>query len=306
MNKKDKILEGFSTPVTSSLTEDEQQSQWQDRNRSWWETNPMRYDWREGILAPEFSREFFEEIDLRHFSDAARYTPPKQLPFDELIPFDRLSTWDVLEIGVGNGSHAQLLAPHCHSYTGIDITEYAVRSTQRRFELFGLKGDIMQMDAEKMDFPDASFDFVWTWGVIHHSANTEQVLREIQRVLRPNGKCIVMVYHRSFLYYYIFTGFFRGVLTAGFLRTRSLHELVQLYTDGAIARFYTVTEWRKLVEKYFELEDLGIKGQKSELFPLPASTLKTAIMDVIPDSICRFILNTLHQGSFLISSLRRA
>ena len=38
------------------------------------------------------------------------YAPSKKIPFDWLIDFDSLNTRDVLEIGVGNGSHAQLLA----------------------------------------------------------------------------------------------------------------------------------------------------------------------------------------------------
>ena len=38
-----------------------------------------------------------------------------------------------------------------------------------------------------------------------------------------------MVYHRSFLYYWIVAGLFRGVFLGGFLKGRSAHELVQLY-----------------------------------------------------------------------------
>lgn len=304
MNKENKLSQEFSGPVATPASSGEQ-SEWQRRNQSWWEANPMRYDWRHPISAPEFSREFFAEIDRRHFSDAAHYTRPRQQPFDELIPFDRLPEWDVLEIGVGNGSHAQLLAPNCRSYTGIDLTDYAVRSTQRRFKIFGIKGVLAQMDAEELKFADASFDFIWTWGVIHHSSNTEQVLREIRRVLRPGGRSVIMVYHRSFFYYYIFNGIFRGILGGELRKAGSLHKLIQLKTDGAIARFYTVTEWRALVGKYFVLEDLCIKGQKSELFPLPASPLKDKLVRLTPDAVCRFVLNTLRQGSFMISIVRR-
>jgi ubiquinone/menaquinone biosynthesis C-methylase UbiE len=305
MSKENKLPEGFSTPIAHTA-EAKEQSEWQQRNRSWWQSYPMRYDWRQRIMAPEFSREFFEEIDRRHFFDAARYTPPRQRPFDELIPFERLPEWDVLEIGVGNGSHAQLIAPHCRSYVGIDLTDYAAQSTQRRFEIFDIKGDIRQMDAERMEFPDQSFDFIWTWGVIHHSSNTEQILREMRRVLRPGGRAVIMVYHRSFFYYYIFNGVFRGVIGGGLLKAGSLHKLVQLHTDGAIARFYTAKEWRSLVEKYFVLENLCIKGQKSELFPLPQSRFKDAVMNSTPNACCRLVLNTLRQGSFLISTISRS
>src|SRR5262245_16373964 len=172
MDAKHKLPAGFQNPIDLPRGTDAQAT-WQHLNREWWETNPMRYDWNQPIEAEERSREFFEEIDRRHFFDASRYLRVKQRPFDELIPFERLGQMDVLEIGVGNGSHAQLIATHCRTYTGIDLTQYAVASTQRRFELFKIDGRVLQMDAEHLEFPDSSFDFIWTWGVIHHSANTE-------------------------------------------------------------------------------------------------------------------------------------
>ncbi len=304
MDTNQKLPPGFSTPT--ALPDGDKQGEWQRQNRSWWESNPMRYDWGGKISAAEFSREFYEEIDRRFFFDSSRYMPPRERPFDEIIPFESLNKRDVLEIGVGNGSHAQLLAPHCQSYTGIDLTEYAVKSTSKRFEAFGLKGVIRQMDAEKLDFPDGSFDFIWTWGVIHHSANTGQILAEMNRVLRPGGRATIMVYHRSFLYHYITTGLFRGILQGGFFKGRTLHELEQLHTDGAIARFYTPDEWAELVQsRGFEVERTLIKGQKSEVFLLPASKLKDALMSLTPNVLCRFITNTCRQGSFLISTINK-
>ncbi len=304
MDKNQKLPPGFSTPT--ELPDEDIQATWQDSNRSWWQNNPMRYDWGDRIPAEEFSKEFYQEIDERFFSDSWRYMPWKIRPFEALAPFDELGSKDVLEIGVGNGSHAQLLAPHCKSYTGIDLTDYAVQSTSKRFEAFDLKGTIRQMDAERLDFPDGSFDYIWTWGVIHHSANTGRILEQMNRVLRPGGKATIMVYHRSFLYFYIFTGLFRGVLCGGFLKTRSLHELVQIYTDGAIARFYRPQEWRELVEsRGFTVESEMIKGQKSEIFPLPQSKFKNWLMALTPNVLARFILNTCRQGSFLITTIRK-
>lgn len=298
-----KLPVGFTSPT--ALPNKQQQSEWQQSNRAWWERNPMRYDWNGQIQAPEFSREFYQEIDNRFFCDASRYMPLRERPFDEIIPFAQLPQQDVLEIGVGNGSHAQLLAPHCKSYTGIDLTEYATVSTRKRFEVFGLKGDIRQMDAEHMTFADDSFDFIWTWGVIHHSANTGQILAEMRRVLRPGGRATVMVYHRSFLYTYVFAALIRGIFCGG-LRKHNLHELLQLYTDGAIARFYLPSEWEELVEsRGFLLESKRIMGQKSELLPLPAGRFKEFLTRVIPNTVARFFTNTCRQGSFLITMLRK-
>ena len=301
---KNQLPDGYSSPT--GLPPEDKRPQWQAENRAWWEANPMRYDWKDKLDTAEFSREFYEEIDRRFFADAAHYMPPRRRPFDAIAPFDRLPHWDVLEIGVGSGSHGQLLAPHCRSYTGIDLTDYAISSTTRRFELFGIGGRILRMDAEHMDLPDDSFDYVWTWGVIHHSADTGRVLSEMRRVLRPGGRATVMVYHRSFVYTFIYTALFRGILGGGF-RRHSLHELLQLNTDGAIARFYRPSEWRSLVERCgFAVEGEWVMGQKSEVLLLPAGPVKHLAMRWVPDWLTRVVTNTLRQGSFLITTIRKS
>src|SRR5262249_50194900 len=119
---KSSVPEGFAhaTALPSSA---EQQQLWQEANRAWWQRNPMRYDWSQGIGYSEFTRHFYEEIDRRFFSDAFEYIPWATIPFDRFIKFEELRGKDVLEIGVGSGSHAGLLARYARSFTGIDITD---------------------------------------------------------------------------------------------------------------------------------------------------------------------------------------
>src|SRR5688572_22432467 len=122
------ITSGFSGP-TDIPNDVAQHDAWQASNREWWEKNPMRYDFSEKLGSEEFSLQFFNEIDQRFFyGDVRHYMPWKDRPFDPLIDFESLKSKDVLEIGVGNGSHAAHLAVWAKSFTGIDLTEYAVRS----------------------------------------------------------------------------------------------------------------------------------------------------------------------------------
>ena len=143
---KEGLPKGFDSPI--DLPKDQAEAEeWQQKNKSWWEKNPMRYDWNENLKYPEFSKEFYQEIDKRFFSNAADFLPPNKIPFDRIIDFESLKDKNVLEIGVGNGSHASLLAKHSKSFTGIDLTDYAVKSTSIRFKLFELNGKIIQMAA---------------------------------------------------------------------------------------------------------------------------------------------------------------
>jgi ubiquinone/menaquinone biosynthesis C-methylase UbiE len=296
---------GFDHPTTLP-SGSEERLQWQRANSDWWEQHPMRYDWRERVDAPEQSKGFFDEIDKRFFDAARVFMPWRRIPFDRLIDFDSLGTRNVLEIGVGCGSHAGLLARHAGSFTGIDLTDYAVGTTSRRLQAFGMNGRILRMDAEALQFENETFDFIWTWGVIHHSADTRQVLKEMWRVLRPGGIAVTMVYHRGPWNYYFYNGFVRGVLGLDLLRTRSLHKTAQAHTDGAMARYFSAREWKKLAgECGFKVQGTSVCGSKAELIPIPGSRLKTAMLRMIPDPVSRLFTNQLKMGQFLVSTLKK-
>ena len=296
---------GFEDPVQLPANGDTAK-QWQDANKSWWEKTPMRYDWRESIGSEPGTKAYYAEVD-RRFLDAVRhYLPWQRLPFESLIPYAELKDLDVLEIGVGQGTHAQLIAAHAKSFTGIDLTEAACASTQKRFELAGLGGNVQQMDAEAMSFPDASFDFIWSWGVIHHSANTQTVLREMHRVLRPGGHATVMVYYRSFIQYYLINGFARGLLRGEFRTIGDIHKINQAATDGALARYFSATEFSRLLGGLFTLENVRVTGQKPDALPLPSGRFKTFLIRHLPDALTRFITDRLRLGTFLVARMKRA
>ncbi len=293
---------GFADPTQLPQSEAERKA-WQDANRAWWEGKPMRYDWRDGLTSDKATADFFGEIDRRFLSSVQVFLPCRKVPFDALIPFEQLSDKDVLEIGVGHGSVGQLLALHAKSYTGIDLTEEATEMTTRRFALLERPGKVLQMDAESMTFPDASFDFIWSWGVIHHSADTTRILKEMHRVLRPGGGGVIMVYYRSWWSYYLFAILKLGI--KGKFPTRQLIDQVrQQATDGAIARYYTRAEWEVLTRPLFATTT-SVHGMSIELIPLPHSRLKDLLLRLLPDSIARFMTHNLAMGSFLVAHMTK-
>ena len=264
----------------------------------------MRYDWKSSVAHAERTPAFFREIDRRFFDDVATFLPPDKLPFDALIPYGDLAEKDVLEVGTGMGSVAQQLASHAKSFTGIDLTTYATRSTRARLD--GMKGTMVcQMDGERMAFQDASFDFIWSWGVIHHSSDTRRVLEEMRRVLRPGGTAVTMVYHRSLWMYFILTGLMAGISAGHLQRTGSWTKTVQRLTDGALARYYTEDDWRALVGDLFTIEKLGVLGSKTHLIPLPAGRAKDAVLAAVPTSAARFLTNQAKLGMFLVATMTR-
>jgi ubiquinone/menaquinone biosynthesis C-methylase UbiE len=101
--------------------------------------------------------------------------------------FSKARNLRVLEVGVGLGADHQRFAEAGALLAGIDLTERAVEHTRRRLSTFGLMSDLAVGDAENLQFPDESFDLVYSWGVLHHSPDTPKAIAEVWRVFKREG-----------------------------------------------------------------------------------------------------------------------
>ena len=293
----------FTHPIQLPAT-DEVRREWQLLNRAWWEQHPMRYDAWGRVQHKPFTEPFYCEIDARFYACLAEMLPWRDTPFDALVDFDALGSKDVLEIGVGCGTHAELLSRRARQFTGIDLTDYAVACTTNRFALRHLDGRILRMDAEQMAFEDEQFDFVWSWGAVHHSADTSRILREVHRVLRPGGRVFMMVYHRSPWNTFVRGALYYGLLQGEFLRGKSVHRIIQDASDGAIARYYRRDEWKAALGDRFRLERMQVIGQKAQLVPFPPR-IKASAMALVSDGLARFISNRPSVGYLLVSTFTK-
>src|ERR1700754_2797035 len=99
----------------------------------------------------------------------------------------------VLEVGVGTGISLPLYAKHLRIF-GTDISEAMLQKAKKRVDEFDLKNveGLALMDAEKLEFPDDSFDVVMAQYVVTAVPNPEKALDEFARVLRPCGELIIL------------------------------------------------------------------------------------------------------------------
>lgn len=196
--------------------------------QEWWNNNPMDY----GVQLMDENKldvDFFETVD-GHFYEMNHPLHSRKGKFDRLFEYGRYVGKPILEIGSGLGTMAMLWATRGADLHAVDLTLQAVRITRRRFELYGLAGDILNADARKLPFENESFDFVYSWGVLHHSPDIQQSLNEMYRVLRPGGQVGVMLYNRRSLRQFYMT-MLEGVFH---LEDRFLSplEFNSRYTDG--------------------------------------------------------------------------
>jgi ubiquinone/menaquinone biosynthesis C-methylase UbiE len=105
---------------------------------------------------------------------------------------------EVLEIGLGYGTLSAQLMARGASYHGLDIAEGPVEMVRSRWRLAG-RGDaesrIVQGSALELPFEDARFDYVFTIGCLHHTGDLPLAVQEVERVLKPGGTAVVMLYN---------------------------------------------------------------------------------------------------------------
>ncbi len=165
---------------------------------------------------------------------------------------------DVLEIGIGMGAdHAEWAKARPRTLTGVDLTPRAVEFTRARLAYEGLSSDVRVADAENLPFGDASFDLVYSWGVLHHSPNTAQALREVHRILRPGGRARIMVYHTHSLVGYML--WMRYALLAG-RPTRSLADIYAHHLESPGTKAYTLDEARAMLTGF---RQVNVRSQLS-------------------------------------------
>jgi len=136
------------------------------------------------------SREYFDDVEAR------KYFVEPHIP--EFADFQLWNGRRVLEVGCGIGTDAINFVRAGALYSAIELSEESIAIARRRFEVFGFCGDLRVMNAEILStgFAPASFDLVYSFGVIHHSPDPRAIISEIRKVIHPEGELRIMLYAR--------------------------------------------------------------------------------------------------------------
>jgi len=104
----------------------------------------------------------------------------------------------VLEVGVGTGLSLPLY-PREVRLTGIDVSREMLDKARERVAKRGMANveALLEMDAEAMAFPDASFDKVVAMYVVSVVERPARVLEELHRVCKPEGEIFLVNHVRS-------------------------------------------------------------------------------------------------------------
>ena len=210
--------------------------------KDYWVNNPCE----EWFFGPGINCKNPNRINLEEFNRNSflRYSnEPEILKFTD---FNLLKGLNVLEVGFGLGSDAVLLAKSSKNYFGTDLSEVSYEVTSRRLKLYGLKNTHLKVgNSTNLDYEDSFFDFVYSWGVIHHSGNLKKSLEEIYRVLKNGGRSKIMVYNKDSLIVFVYWLYY-SIKEFNFKRTRAQIISENIESPGTL--ILSKNEFQELIE----------------------------------------------------------
>ena len=205
------------------------------------------------------AKEYFLEVTQRKYK-----VEPHILQFADFLKYKGKK---VLEIGCGIGTAAQSFIEAGAIYTGIDLSDKSIEIANQRFKVFGLEGRIFQANIEELDnINDENFDLIYSFGVLHHTPNTEKAVGNIFKMLKDGGEFKLMMYAKnSWKYFEIKEGLDQyeaqnGVPIAKTYTNEEIQVLLKDYRDIHIWQThifpYKIEEYRRyqyVKKDYFEV-----------------------------------------------------
>ncbi len=122
---------------------------------------------------------------------------PLELPYFRKWRNEALSglSGKVLEVGIGTGRNLKHYPVNC-SVTGIDNSKGMLEKAKEKAK-YMKNVTLLLMDAERLEFPDNSFDYVVTTFVLCTIPDPLKALKEMRRVLKPSGELIALEHMHS-------------------------------------------------------------------------------------------------------------
>ncbi|MEE8429282.1 MAG: class I SAM-dependent methyltransferase [Gammaproteobacteria bacterium] len=150
------------------------------------------------------------------------------------------SSGSVLEIGCGVGLDTFQMATRGMQVKAVDLTDVGVKTASKRLTKHKLPATFAAADACNLPFGNDTFNYVYSFGVLHHVADTDRSIHEVYRVLKKGGEARIMLYHR-----------------------RSINEIVHRLTRTPfeekdkccpVVRRFTIEEVRKLFDPFSQVD----------------------------------------------------
>ena len=144
------------------------------------------------------------------------------------MPLDQLRGLRVLDAGCGGGRYARICGDFGATVIGADHTRAVDKARTLCSDLPHVS--FLQADLKHLPLEPATFDFVFSIGVMHHDANTRDVFHAVAKMVKPGGRYSVWLYRRNQWWQELINSGLRS------LTTRMPHAVLEPFCHvGAVA-----------------------------------------------------------------------
>lgn len=198
--------------------------------KKFWNKNPCNIKHSKKSF---LSKEYFKEVDKKKFK-----VEPHIKKFGN---FSNIKNKKVLEIGFGIGTMAEFFCKKKAIYTGIELSSKSLNITKKRLSYNSkFKYRLLNLNCEDISKhlkKNEKFDYIFSFGVLHHTANFKKALKEIKKISHSKTEIRIMVYSKnSYKNFLINEGLdrFERVKNVPIANTYTTQEMRQLLSDFKI------------------------------------------------------------------------
>ncbi|PKK89216.1 MAG: hypothetical protein CVV64_15530 [Candidatus Wallbacteria bacterium HGW-Wallbacteria-1] len=240
---------------------------------------------RENVTSHRSFKTRQESLDYLHWRNS------KYLFIEKLMPLSGHDGLRILDYGCGPGHDAVGFAEFSTplEVIGVDISASSLAEAGKRLKLHDASCvRLMKIEdnTAALPFPDSHFDLIHSAGVLHHTPNIMEILRELRRVMKPNGRMRVMVYNYDSVWVHLYVAWYLQV-NSGIDSHLSLADAFRRSADGIhcpIGRCYRPAEFMGLCESCgFTTEFMGSAVSTLEMIHLPQRPRAIADLNLAPE-----------------------
>ncbi|MEM7023685.1 MAG: class I SAM-dependent methyltransferase [Pseudomonadota bacterium] len=233
------------------------------------QTESVRDYWNNHPLGTQYSDLPDSEIGTSKFFDEIKpWMNPYKFP-DVMPRIDReaekLKGCHILEVGCGLGFDTVEWLSRGVRVTAVDLSPVAVGLTRKHLDYRGLSAEAVQVEnALDLSFEDNTFDAVYSIGVLHHTGDTARAIREVHRVIKPNGRAIVCHLYRRPSWFH-----FLSKLGKENIEFKDQDPpVIDFYTEEEVLDMFAQFEVEQLMQDHYRALPIARKGFMATMYRL--------------------------------------
>jgi ubiquinone/menaquinone biosynthesis C-methylase UbiE len=207
--------------------------------QNFWNNRPCNIKHSDKLF---LSKEYFDEVEQKKY-----FVEPHIKDFAQ---FENWKDKNVLEIGCGIGTDSINFARNGANLTVVEFSEESLNICKQRFQVYGLQAQFYVGNAENLgDFlPLQKFDLIYSFGVIHHTPQPENVIKSIIPYMNEQTELRIMLYSK------ISWKLFWLMFENNNFSLKNHKDLIQDYAEAQygcpVAYTYTFEEIHKLLSQF--------------------------------------------------------